>query len=146
MSCACYIITFFLSDALASWGREVAAATQLRQARSCQAAGRKGRLISVVDSGDLGAWVRREDFRGRKSFGAFQCPRCHRMWTSAHAQTIYKQGCQVCNRASLPLYMWQNLEQRKKGENTRGGKKPHDARRCEACRRGACIQNDDGYV
>eukprot|EP00798_Chlamydomonas_sp_ICE-L_P003662 gene3662-13737_t len=79
-----------------------------------------------------GAWVRREDFRGRKSFGAFKCPQCRNMWTSAHAQVEYKQGCKACNCESLPVAMWVNSERHTHGDYVRdnnGENKPHDGRR-----------------
>ena len=44
-----------------------------------------------------GHWVERNDFHGRKSFGAFKC-RCKKVWVSAHAFPIYKQ----VRRSRLP--------------------------------------------
>jgi hypothetical protein len=43
-----------------------------------------------------GEWVERSRFRGRKSFGAFQCPDCLKTWVSAHAQGRAKCGCCHC--------------------------------------------------
>jgi hypothetical protein len=46
---------------------------------------------------DPGHWVEREDFPGRKIFGAFVCHSCSKVWVSAHAFTAFKQvraaGC-----------------------------------------------------
>mmetsp|Transcript_28124 Transcript_28124/g.74405 ORF Transcript_28124/g.74405 Transcript_28124/m.74405 type:complete len:176 (-) Transcript_28124:19-546(-) len=84
-----------------------------------------------------GEWVLREDFEGRKSFGYFVCD-CGRFWTSAHAQTEYRQGCQGCEEESLPYFMWRNDGGRRVRREDEPENKPHDASRCEACRRGQC--------
>ena len=54
---------------------------------------------------DPGEWVYTADFKGKKSFGFFVCS-CGRTWTTAHAYKEYKQGCQGCEKESLPYYMW----------------------------------------
>jgi hypothetical protein len=90
-----------------------------------------------VDDG-AGEWVHRQDFTGQKSFGFFVCA-CRRQWTTAHAYTIYKQGCQGCNKESLPYYMWKNYGAPQRKEKTdRDDQPPHDKGRCEACRLGRC--------
>lgn len=97
-------------------------------------------LNPPVESG--GEWVMRDEFRGRKSFGAFECSniRCGKSWVSAHAFPIYLQGCQACNVESLPKFMWVNAERDERSEGDETGKLdgPHDSDRCEACRKGVC--------
>eukprot|EP00418_Pyrodinium_bahamense_P088737 CAMPEP_0179030016 /NCGR_PEP_ID=MMETSP0796-20121207/10352_1 /TAXON_ID=73915 /ORGANISM="Pyrodinium bahamense, Strain pbaha01" /LENGTH=200 /DNA_ID=CAMNT_0020726193 /DNA_START=86 /DNA_END=687 /DNA_ORIENTATION=- len=57
--------------------------------------------------GSPGRWVLRDDFRGRKSFGFFNC-NCGNWWTTAHAQKWFMQTCQQCDEESYALYMWQS--------------------------------------
>jgi hypothetical protein len=86
-----------------------------------------------------GQWVPRKSFTGRKSFGAFECDLCKKVWVSAHAFKEYKQGCQQCEAESLPLFMWHNFEHNDRHDDEgRTDDKPHDSDRCEACRAGVC--------
>jgi hypothetical protein len=90
-----------------------------------------------------GEWVPREEFLGRKSFGWFSCNKCNKSWVSAHAQCIYTQGCKRCETKSYPIYMWKN-EGRKQNDETKkiDTIKPHDSKRCEACKKGDCTEPD----
>ena len=94
-------------------------------------------------AGIKGDWVTPKAFHGqRQSFGFFQCegPKCKKSWTSAHAQSRFKQGCKACECWNLPKYMWQNEpgSQRDQEDDQRHGKQPHDSDRCEACQAGEC--------
>ena len=87
-----------------------------------------------------GHWVPRQDFRGRKSFGAFECRSCKKVWTSAHAFKAYGQGCKRCNSEFLPTFMWVNTGVRTRVDDAAANPdKPHDIGRCAACRNGDCI-------
>jgi hypothetical protein len=89
--------------------------------------------------GAVGAWVKRRDFEGRKSFGIFMCHRCKRKtWRSAYAMKKFRQGCKKCNKQLLPKFMWENSATRENREKNMQKKGPHDSRRCEACRLGVC--------
>ena len=89
-----------------------------------------------------GRWVARKDFpRNRKtSFGMFECHRCSKTWSSAHAQPLYHQGCKNCDDYVLPCCMWLNLnppgDTRESDDDD--SRAPHDHERCEACRAGVC--------
>ena len=64
--------------------------------------------------GAVGAWVKRRDFEGRKSFGIFMCHRCKRKtWRSAYAMKKFRQGCKKCNKQLLPKFMWENHQPQK---------------------------------
>jgi hypothetical protein len=91
--------------------------------------------------GAVGAWVKRREYEGVKSFGLFTCHRCskHKTWQSAHAFKNYRQGCKKCNKKWLPIFLWKNDDtMRKNGENMQEKRPPHDSRRCEACKLGLC--------
>jgi hypothetical protein len=92
-----------------------------------------------------GMWVVLHEFRGRKSFGYFECT-CSKKdintWVSAHAAKLYRQGCQKCERYVRPLFMWQNLESNDR-DKFRKTDTPHDRNRCEACRAGDCMEATD---
>lgn len=62
---------------------------------------------SPVDS--PGTWVPREDFTGKKSFGAFACS-CENRWTSAHAYPGFKQDCRCCEAGNYAAFMWTSTE------------------------------------
>ena len=95
------------------------------------------KLKPPVDS--PGQWVLRKEFQGRKSFGAFQCVKCTKIWTSAHAYKNFKQGCQRCELEGLPVFMWVNKGKRDYyAVSDDEEKPPHDSERCEACRAGEC--------
>lgn len=96
------------------------------------------KLTPPVDN--PGEWVERRDFDEHKSFGAFECPRCHKTWLSAHAFPVYKQGCKKCDRKSFPKFLWKN-EHYGGGdnENKTDSNKPHDITRCDACKDGVCV-------
>eukprot|EP00798_Chlamydomonas_sp_ICE-L_P030682 gene30682-35706_t len=95
-----------------------------------------------------GEWRSTEDFvrqfpKRRKSFGAFKCMPCERTWVSAHAFPKYKEGCQGCNQEYRPIYLWHNFQSGSSDADSDdsgddGSDKPHDSRRCEACRLGVC--------
>eukprot|EP01119_Soliformovum_irregulare_P009169 TRINITY_DN2234_c0_g1_i1.p1 TRINITY_DN2234_c0_g1~~TRINITY_DN2234_c0_g1_i1.p1 ORF type:complete len:329 (-),score=47.42 TRINITY_DN2234_c0_g1_i1:326-1252(-) len=89
-----------------------------------------------------GQWISRSEFQNkglRKSFGWFFCP-CGKHWVSAHAWTKYTQGCQSCERHSLPLYLWENIDdsdfEGSDYDDDDKLSKPHDRIRCEACKAG----------
>jgi hypothetical protein len=88
-----------------------------------------------------GFWTPRDQFRGIKSFGTFQCE-CGKIWKSAHAQPKFKQGCQRCEKERLPDVLWVNVGDREDrpsdDESPDDDEAPHDHRRCGACRVGAC--------
>lgn len=89
-----------------------------------------------------GYWVPRRSFEGKKSFGHFQCGRCSKLWTSAHAFARFKQGCQRCEYNSLPCCLWVNTDDyRSERSDDDEDKAPHDSGRCEACRLGQCRQS-----
>eukprot|EP00992_Anisonema_acinus_P009727 TRINITY_DN591_c0_g1_i1.p1 TRINITY_DN591_c0_g1~~TRINITY_DN591_c0_g1_i1.p1 ORF type:complete len:209 (-),score=19.92 TRINITY_DN591_c0_g1_i1:116-691(-) len=98
---------------------------------------RRGTYVPDPPVDSAGQWVPRAEFEGRKSFGYFIC-RCRHTWVSAHSFKLYKQGCQRCERQSLPNLMWVNEydDDRESREGRTDG--PHDEQRCEACRRGVC--------
>ena len=85
-----------------------------------------------------GYWTSRKNFQGLKSFGRFQCPKCKKKWGSAHAFKKYKQGCQRCERKSLPCCMWVNTGNDSDFDRDDKNDGPHDSARCEACRYGVC--------
>lgn len=94
----------------------------------------KNKILRPPFEGAAGEWVLCSEFQGIKSFGCFECG-CNNRWTSAHSFPVYVQGCRECEDESLPRYLWANA-----GE---GGKqahedKPHDTKRCGACRAGRC--------
>jgi hypothetical protein len=90
-----------------------------------------------------GEWVYTDEFEGRKSFGWFNCGRCGKCWISAHAQPKYKQACKSCNAYSRPILMWQNSEKGKQDKRDKRNEstKPHDRGRCEACKKGDCVDS-----
>lgn len=89
-----------------------------------------------------GEWVLTEYFKGRKSFGWFGS-KCVKCWPSAHAFKEYTQGCQRCEAAQGPKFMWQNYGRKRDEEDDSSGgldlEGPHDQDRCEACRHGDCV-------
>jgi hypothetical protein len=91
----------------------------------------------VPFSGAVGHWVYRQDFQGRKGFGTFQCSKCFRYWSSAHAHRKdkwMKQSCQRCEVFVKPYIMWIFTEAPAPHKNE--NETPHDANRCEACLNG----------
>jgi hypothetical protein len=87
-----------------------------------------------------GYWIPRQRFRTTKSFGSYQC-HCGNDWFSAHAHKNYRQGCQSCEDESYPCCMWVNTESDNREKRSwEEDDKPHDRARCEACRRGECLQ------
>jgi hypothetical protein len=91
--------------------------------------------------GAVGYWVHRDEFKGHKGFGMFQCSGCSRYWSSAHAyQQKYRQSCKRCEIAVQPSIMWVFTEEADGVESEGEGRDdaPHDAARCEACRAGVC--------
>lgn len=90
--------------------------------------------------GIQGYWTTHQAFRGTKSFGCFTCPSCNNEWFSAHAHKTYKQGCQSCEELSHPCCLWVNTgSDRNRVADDDNDKAPHDRGRCEACRRGRCL-------
>ena len=85
-----------------------------------------------------GQWVARNKFKREKSFGFFKCHKCNKTWLSAHAFRKYRQGCKGCETKVLPIYLWENHEKNTEIKKKKDNKKPHDAGRCEACRKGVC--------
>eukprot|EP01118_Nematostelium_gracile_P004098 TRINITY_DN1483_c0_g1_i1.p1 TRINITY_DN1483_c0_g1~~TRINITY_DN1483_c0_g1_i1.p1 ORF type:complete len:148 (+),score=18.41 TRINITY_DN1483_c0_g1_i1:149-592(+) len=96
-----------------------------------------------------GRWLSRKTFIDSKipckgSFGAFHCRECKKIWISAYAQPIFRQGCQSCNQEIYPAFLWLNQHRSRSSDD--GDKKvlqmntkvPHDKARCEACRVGKC--------
>lgn len=72
-----------------------------------------------------------QEFRGRKSFGHFECPNSvsgDLTRVPAHAQRNFKQGCKRCENFSHARFLWQNEEEeeRRDRNETRTGP-PHDA-------------------
>lgn len=91
-----------------------------------------------------GKWIRLKKFDQHKSFGFFECLPCKKHWTTAHARTEYRQGCKKCNREYYPRYMWKNNSDTDSSsdDGIRKDRKPHDSKRCEACRKGMCISDE----
>jgi len=87
-----------------------------------------------------GEWVHPHEFKGRKSFGYFQCLNCRKTWLSTHSFPKYQQGCKRCEIERYPLYLWQNYTKDVKDKDKVDKTKPHDVARCEACRAGECLQ------
>lgn len=87
-----------------------------------------------------GYWQRRQDFQGNKSFGYFICHSCNKQrgWISAHAFRNYKQGCQKCEKYTLPTYLWVNLDNNNRSRSPQAKEVPHDYTRCNACKAGVC--------
>eukprot|EP01068_Selenidium_serpulae_P019443 Selendium_serpulae@DN6645_c0_g1_i1.p1 len=84
--------------------------------------------------GAEGAWVLRERFRGKKSFGWFDC-RCNARWISAHAQPDFKQGCKQCDTYRYPTWLWVNTSTHKRGNHAPEKETtPHLSHLCEACK------------
>lgn len=96
-----------------------------------------------------GTWLKRKQFiqhGGKKSFGLFVCKKCENgRWISAHAYAIFRQGCQVCETYSLPLYMWLNDEKCTQTRKTKKEDKPHHDERCQACKAGICLAGPKHY-
>jgi hypothetical protein len=93
--------------------------------------------------GIAGYWIPRNKFKGNsKSFGWFECDSCTKTWFSAHAHKRFKQGCQVCEEESFPCCLWVNTSYNndKDSANMDKSDRPHDRARCEACRKGQCIE------
>lgn len=86
-----------------------------------------------------GQWVPRDEFKGKKSFGAYRCDDCDKTWISAHAFRDYHQGCQNCETENLPLWMWKNFQRNSELVADRDSNSPHDRARCEACKAGVCL-------
>ena len=85
--------------------------------------------------GAVGYWVYREEFRGKKGFGVYQCSSCSGTWVSAHAyKDTFKQGCRKCDVKMSPHIMWVSKERSEKSQEKSTA--PHDAKRCEACEAG----------
>ena len=110
------------------------AAKHSKDASEAQNQNNLTKLKAPVDSD--GYWIVAADFRGRKSFGAYRCE-CGKVWTSAHSQLMYMQGCKKCNKERRPDVMWVNIGE-KQASIDRDEDKPHDSRRCQACRAGDC--------
>jgi hypothetical protein len=104
-----------------------------------------------------GEWIPAAEFRGRKSFGAFQCagatPTCSPWWWSAHAQArakgstpkFYAQQCKSCRQSCQPAFMWRNFERRRKDDedsdlDSDRTEPPHLCSLCEACKENGCPQ------
>ena len=102
--------------------------------------------------GASGEWVLREDFPGTKSFGRFKCTKCGKKWTSAHAFKDFAQGCQSCETKSLPVCLWLNDDSVPHGDSSSDESDddepdlPHDRGRCDACKAGRCLSNNNGVV
>ena len=94
-----------------------------------------------------GVWVPATEFGGTKSFGRFNCAGCNKRWGSAHAYPQFRQGCQACNLETKPCCMWVNYPDNRSDRDTDSDedKAPHDAQRCEACRRGVCDMARRGF-
>src|ERR1700756_1498409 len=92
-------------------------------------------LAAPVDS--AGEWIERDKFLGRKSFGMYECEKCHKTWLSAHAFKDCKQGCQKCEIMVLPTFMWKNIDTFYV-RTIKADASPHDSARCEACKKGIC--------
>ena len=94
-----------------------------------------------------GEWVTLRHFNGRKSFGYFKCTGCQNIWTSAHSFKDYTQDCKKCDDSEYPTYMWQNANKGdRQAHKVDDNKKPHDKARCEACRAGECLCEDEYIV
>lgn len=112
-----------------------------KKSQSGQARAKKPCEIKPPFSCAEGYWIIRENFTGEKSFGYFECnrKRCKKkQWKSAHAFKDMKQGCKLCNKESLPVYMWMNKRDFDREQAPTRPKVPHDSKRCEACRKGVC--------
>lgn len=86
-----------------------------------------------------GQWISYRVFKeqgGKKSFGYYVCV-CGKFWVSAHSQVGARQGCQSCEKYSLPKLMWHNLTiaPRRKAADDNKLDAPHDKARCEACQK-----------
>ena len=131
-------------------GRGESVKTVVAPARHARAAHHESRSTLTVDVlkppvDAEGEWVPRDEFSGKKSFGAFQCSRraggCQEFWVSAHAQPKYTQACRSCGDKCFPAFLWQNKHKytdKDDKEGIRDNNKPHLARLCEACRHGDC--------
>jgi hypothetical protein len=96
--------------------------------------------------GIAGYWEPRNTYEGNKSFGWFECNHCAKTWFSAHAHKRFKQGCQVCEEQSFPCCMWVNTGCNDKDSlNDEKDDGPHDRARCEACRKGHCMDARYSY-
>jgi len=122
-------------------------AEEEREVRSLPGVPRADAQPAPPFEGMDGYWVEREHFPGVKSFGLFRCEnqnkkgkRCSKVWSSAHAQTDFGQGCQKCEAFSKPWLMWWNMDKPKKHDkkNPDDERAAHDRDRCEACRKGVC--------
>eukprot|EP00300_Choanocystis_sp_HF-7_P001586 c11272_g1_i3.p1 GENE.c11272_g1_i3~~c11272_g1_i3.p1 ORF type:complete len:161 (+),score=17.78 c11272_g1_i3:67-549(+) len=88
--------------------------------------------------GVVGKWVAREDFKGKKSFGIFQCVPCSRVWKSAHGFKDFSQACSKCEEMVLPELLWQNEDRgynpsASEASSVEATDKPHQRERCEVC-------------
>jgi transposase-like protein len=83
-----------------------------------------------------GKWIPRAQFKGRKSFGHFQCPKCHKWWNSAFAFPDKKQACKECETWNHPVYLWLNSSLEPRQPRADISDTPHDGSRCEACQSG----------
>ena len=87
-----------------------------------------------------GYWISREKFYGTKSFGYFECSHCSKEWFSAHAHKRFKQGCQDCEQMAFPCCLWVNTGEQDHSRKHDDDDGPHDRARCEACRKGCCLE------
>ena len=86
-----------------------------------------------------GHWI--EAAAGMAGLGAFRC-RCRRIWYSGLAQHTFRQQCVRCWWWCRPGWFWRQTEKNKREDSA---KKPHLARRCEACRAGQCTRSQKDY-
>lgn len=93
--------------------------------------------------GAVGQWMRRNDFKGKKSFGYFKCQQCSNQWLSAHAMQHSRQACKSCPTLFvLPCCMWLNTDLKEKGcvREEPDDCAPHRTDLCEACLTGiSCV-------
>ena len=97
-----------------------------------------------------GQWVWRADFKGKKSFGFFECKfeqkkrkgGCDNSWTSAHAFPNFTQGCKQCEKKSYPVALWRNSDNYYSSDRSLDDKNsaPHDKARCAACQAGVRLK------
>eukprot|EP00955_Chlamydomonas_euryale_P054789 355943-Chlamydomonas_euryale.AAC.8 len=93
-----------------------------------------------------GHWVERKKFKGHKSFGYFRCGKCRKGWMSAHAFKQYRQDCNRCESALLPIFMWVNERHDDSDSKDREVRTMHNAhmRKSTALERRQCMRTTRG--
>jgi hypothetical protein len=72
----------------------------------------------------------------KTSFGFFKCF-CKKIWISAYAQSVWRQGCKSCDNYSYPKLMWKNDDKNEKNDFVKTTTQ-HETHLCEACHNGVC--------